>query len=211
MSITKKTKRVIISVLAACSMVIAVWSVMCYQARRELVEQFNSDLALRFDDIIGKVYPLIDSYTAAMNGRADSIEVMAERAKADKERSYLDAFSVSWERYISTPDAKKCLGMMEEYEYLRHSHVYAMLTNSGDKRKEEADALEKLSVAGLMLKEPYFLEYDSLMSVTKTARQYIADYQKVMEPYRSQQTNIRAWRDITPQDYFKMFEKYNNK
>ena len=79
----------------------------------------------------------------------------------------------------------------------------------GDKRKDEADALQKMSIAGEMLKEPYFLGYDSLMSVSKTARQYIVDGLKVMEPYRSVQTDIQGWREITPQKYFKLFEKYN--
>ena len=47
------------------------------------------------------------------------------------------------------------------------------------------------------------------MSVSKTARQYIVDGLKVMEPYRSVQTDIQGWREITPQKYFKMFKKYN--
>ena len=85
-----------------------------------------------------------------------------------------------------------------------------MLMNSGTQRKAEAEALEKLTVAGLMLKEPYFLEYDSVLVVTKAARQHIADGMSVMEPYRSKQTNTKAWRDVKPEKYFKMFEKYNN-
>ena len=206
---TKKNKRVIITVLAVCCIITAVWSIMRYNARRELVEQFNSDLALRFNDIMERTYPLIDHYAAAINDRADSIDVIAGRAKANEDLRYSDAFSVMWEQYLKTPVAKKCFNMMGEYEYLKLSPVYQMLTNSGDKRQEEAVALQKMTIAGEMLKEPYFLDYDSVMSVSKTARQYIADGLKVMEPYRSKQTDIRAWRKITPQQYFKMFEKYN--
>jgi len=205
----KKTKRIFISVLAVCCVAVAIWSVAHYKARHELLEQFNSDLALRFDDIIETAYPLIDNYAAVLRDRSDSIDAMAKRAKAYKGRSYSDAFSVSWERYLTTSAARKGVNVMEEYEYLKLSPVYQMLTNSGDKRQKEVEALKKMSVAGMMLKEPYFLEYDSVMSVSKTARLYIVECLEVMEPYRSKQTNIRAWRDITPQKYFRLFEKYN--
>ena len=211
---TKNKKRTMMAVLALCCVVIAViaiWSMMRYNARRELVEQFNSDLALRFNDIMERTYPLIDHYAAAVNDRADSIDVIAGRAKANEDLRYSDAFSVMWEQYLKTPVAKNCFNMMGEYEYLKLSPVYQMLTNSGDKRQEEAVALQKMTIAGEMLKEPYFLDYDSVMNVSKTARQYIADGLKVMEPYRSKQTDIRAWRKITPEQYFKMFEKYNQK
>ena len=156
-----------------------------------------------------RTYPLIDNYAKAMVDRADSIDAIANRAKANEELRYSDAFSVLWEQYLKSPAAKKGFNMIGEYEYLKLSPVYQMLTNSGDKRQEEADALQKMSVAGEMLKEPYFLGYDSLMSVSKTARQYIVDGLKVMEPYRSEQTDIQGWREITPQKYFKLFEKYN--
>ena len=207
----RKKKFIIITVLAVCCVIIAVWSIMRYNAKHELVEQFNSDLASRFDDIMESTSPLIDNYTTAMVGRADSIDAIARRAKADNDRAYSDGFSILWEQYLRTPVAGECLYIMSEYEYLKLSPVYQMLTNSGDKRQEEADALQKMSVAGVMLKEPYFLDYDSVISVSKTARQYIADCLKVMEPYRSKQTDVRAWREITPQKYFKMFEKYNQK
>ena len=49
-----------------------------------------------------------------------------------------------------------------------------------------------------------------MLVVTKAARQHIADGMSVMEPYRSKQTNTKAWRDVKPEKYFKMFEKYNN-
>ena len=202
------------AVLALCCVVIAViaiWSMMRYNARRELVEQFNSDLAMRFDDIMESTFPLIDNYVTAMIGRADSIDALARRAKADNDHIYSDGFSILWEQYLRTPVAGNCLYIMSEYEYLKLSPVYQMLTNSGDRRQEEADALQKMSRVGVMLKEPYFLDYDSVISVSKTARQYIADCLKVMEPYRSKQTDVRAWREITPQKYFKMFEKYNQK
>ena len=183
MIMTKKNKRVVITVLAVCCVIISVWTIMRYIARRELVEQFNSDLA--------------------------QLDAIANRANANEELRYSDAFSVLWEQYLKSPAAKKGFNMIGEYEYLKLSPVYQMLTNSGDKRQEEADALQKMSIAGEMLKEPYFLGYDSLMSVSKTARQYIVDGLKVMEPYRSEQTDIQGWREITPQKYFKLFEKYN--
>lgn len=208
---TKTKKRVIITILAVCCVLISVWSIMRYNARRELVEQFNSDLAMRFDDIMESTFPLIDNYAMVMIGMADSIDALARRAKADNDHIYSDGFSILWEQYLRTPVAGNCLYIMSEYEYLKLSPVYQMLTNSGDKRQEEADALQKLSNVGVMLKEPYFLDYDSAINVSKTGRQYIEDCLKVMEPYRSKQTDIRAWRKITPQEYFKMFEKYNNK
>jgi hypothetical protein len=207
----RKKKFIIITVLAVCCVIIAVWSIMRYNAKHELVEQFNSDLASRFDDIMESTSPLIDNYATAMVGRADSIDAIARRAKADNDRAYSDGFSILWEQYLRTPVAGECLYIMSEYEYLKLSPVYQMLTNSGDRRQEEADALQKMSRVGVMLKEPYFLDYDSVISVSKTARQYIADCLKVMEPYRSKQTDVRAWREITPQKYFKMFEKYNQK
>ena len=207
----RKKKFIIITVLAVCCVIIAVWSIMRYNAKHELVEQFNSDLASRFDDIMESTSPLIDNYATAMVGRADSIDAIARRAKADNDRAYSDGFSILWEQYLRTPVAGECLYIMSEYEYLKLSPVYQMLTNSGDRRQEEADALQKMSRVGVMLKEPYFLDYDSVISVSKTARQYIADCLKVMDPYRSKQTDVRAWREITPQKYFKMFEKYNQK
>ena len=207
----RKKKFIIITVLAVCCVIIAVWSIMRYNAKHELVEQFNSDLASRFDDIMESTSPLIDNYATAMVGRADSIDAIARRAKADNDRAYSDGFSILWEQYLRTPVAGECLYIMSEYEYLKLSPVYQMLTNSGDRRQEEADALQKMSNVGVMLKEPYFLDYDSAINVSKTARQYIEDCLKVMEPYRSKQTDVRAWREITPQKYFKMFEKYNEK
>ena len=207
----RKKKFIIITVLAVCCVIIAVWSIMRYNAKHELVEQFNSDLASRFDDIMESTSPLIDNYATAMVGRADSIDAIARRAKADNDRAYSDGFSILWEQYLRTPVAGECLYIMSEYEYLKLSPVYQMLTNSGDRRQEEADALQKMSRVGVMLKEPYFLDYDSVISVSKTVRQYIADCLKVMEPYRSKQTDVRGWRQISPQKYFKMFEKYNEK
>lgn len=206
---TKTKKRVIIAILAAGCVIISVWSIVHYRARHALVEQFNSDLALRFNDIMERTYPLIDTYATTMIDRADSIDAIARRAKADSNHVYSDAFSILWEKYLKTPVAGKSIYIMSEYEYLKLSPVYQMLINSGDKRQEEAVTLQKMSNVGMMLKEPYFLDYDSVMSVSKTARQYIEDCLAVMESYRSEQTDIRGWREITPQKYFKMFEKYN--
>lgn len=208
---TKKKKRIIIGVLAVGCLVIAIWSVMRYQARRELLEQFNSDLAVRFDSIMAITYPLIDGYATAMKDRADSIEVMANRAKTDTERSYMDAFSVLWEKYCRTPQGSKCNAIMEEYEFFKNSSTYTMLTNSGDNRKVESEALQNLTLAGYMLKEPYFLEYDSVIHADKTAKELIVSSLQVIEPYHSNQTNIRAWRTETPNKYMHLFEKYNKK
>lgn len=74
---TKKKKHVLIGILAAGCLVVAIWSVVRYQERRALLEQFNSDLALRFDSIMAVTYPLIDGYATAMKDRADSIEARA--------------------------------------------------------------------------------------------------------------------------------------
>ena len=208
---TKKKKHVFIGILAAGCLVVAIWSVVRYQARRELLEQFNSDLALRFDSIMAVTYPLIDGYATAMKDRAESIEAMAKRSMDDKEHSYLDAFSISWEQYCRTPQGSQCNAILEEYEFFKISPVYTMLTNSGEKRKTEGEALQKLTLAGNILKEPYFLKYDSVMSATKTAQQYIAGSLQVMKPFDSRQTDIRAWRTITPQKYMHLFEKYNRK
>ena len=102
---TKKNKRVVITLLAVCCVIISVWTIMRYNARRELVEQFNSDLAQRFNDIMERTYPLIDNYAKAMVDRADSIDAIANRAKANEELRYSDAFSVLWEQYLKSPAA----------------------------------------------------------------------------------------------------------
>ena len=200
-------KQLILAVLVLCCAGAAVWYYMRYQERRALVEAFNSDLALRFNDIMDTTYPLIDSFAITLSDRADSIDAIAQRAKANTERKYSDAFGIAWEQYQKQAARKRAL--LAEYEYFKMSPVFTMLMNSGTQRKAEAEALEKLTVAGLMLKEPYFLEYDSVLVVTKAARQHIADGMSVMEPYRSKQTNTKAWRDVKPEKYFKMFEKYN--
>ena len=71
-----------------------------------------------------------------------------------------------------------------------------MLINSGDNKKKESEAIKKLTWAGMLLKKPLIEEFDSLMNASKEARRYISDYMEVMEPYRSEETNIRAWREL---------------
>lgn len=206
---TKKKIRIITSLLAVGCLGVALWAGIRYQARRELMEQFNSDLAVRFDSILAITYPLIDGYATAMKDNADSIQVMANRAKADDHQEYSDAFVSEWAQYTKTPEAGKGFALMGEYEYLRNSPVYTMLMNSGDKRKKEMEALQKLTMARDLLRDPFFKDYETVMNATKTARQQIDEGLEVMEPYRSKNTNVRAWRNVTPQQYFKMFEKYN--
>lgn len=81
-----------------------------------------------------RTYPLFDNYAKAMVDRADSIDAIANRAKANEELRYSDAFSVLWEQYLKSPAAKKGFNKIGEYEYLKLSPVYQMFTNSGDKR-----------------------------------------------------------------------------
>ena len=71
-----------------------------------------------------------------------------------------------------------------------------MLINSGDNKKKESEAIKKLTWAGMLLKKPLIEEFDTLMNASKEARQYISDYMEIMEPYRSEETNIRAWREL---------------
>ncbi len=206
-----KKRSIVFMVLAICGAVVALWSIMHYKARRELVEQFNSDLALRFDDLIDISYPLINTYVIAMKEMADSIEVMAMKSNSQQKDSYRDAFASAWGKYAKTNSAHKVYGMIEEYEYFRSSFAYVMLINSGDKRKEETDALKKITWAGVLLQQPFELKYDSLMNATKKAKQFLAEGFAVIKPYRGKQTNIRAWRDVKQMKYNDLFEKYNLK
>ena len=83
-----------------------------------------------------------------------------------------------------------------EYEYFKVSPVIEMLINSGDNKKKESEAIKKLTWAGMLLKKPLIEEFDSLMNATREARQLISECMEVIEPYRSEETNIRAWREL---------------
>ena len=107
-------KQLILAVLVLCCAGAAVWNYMRYQERRALVEAFNSDLALRFNDIMNTTYPLIDSFAITLSDRADSIDAIAQRAKANTSRNYSDAFGIAWEQYQKQAARKRAL--LAEYE-----------------------------------------------------------------------------------------------
>ena len=195
MTITKK--HFIIIALLSCVIALSTWAIMEYQTKNDVNDQININLAQRFDETIDKAYPLIESYALALKERADSIEIIAEKAKNDDSANFNGAFGRLWEQHLHTQGCRRILVTLEEYEYFKISPVITMLIQSGDKKKKESEAIQKLTQAGNMLKEPYLVAgYDPLMKVLKEARQYISDYMDVMEPYRNEETNIRAWREL---------------
>ena len=193
---TKKTKQLIIAVLTVCVIGIAVWAVLNYQAKHKKKEQYNMALAERFDQTMTIAYPLLESYVVAMEDRADSIEALAKKSEETDSLSFNEAFGILWEKYVHTQGARKSFALLEEYEFFKISPVLERLLNSGEKRQKEADAIQKITVAGNRLVEPYLLPYDSLMNTTKRAKQYLSDGLEVLKPYRSDNTNFRSWRDI---------------
>ena len=193
---TKKTKRIIIIALALCCIVLSIWAFVNYQTKRKAKEQYNNALAQRFDEAIDAAYPLLENYAIAMKDRADSIENMARKSKEDTSHGYSDAFYKLWEQYARTKQGINSYNMIEEYEYFRISPIIEILVNSGDKKKNESEAIKKLTWAGTLLREPYLLGYDSVMNASKEARQYISDCLEAIDPYHSKQNNIQAWRDL---------------
>ena len=132
-----------------------------------------------------------------MEDRADSIEALAKRSEETDSLSFNAAFGLLWEKYVQTQGARKGLVLLEEYEYFRISPLLKMLMDSGEKRQKEAEAIQKITSAGDALVEPYLhARQDSLMSITKRARQFLSDGLEVLKPYRSENTNYRSWRDI---------------
>ncbi len=194
MTITKKHFTII--VLLACVIVLSTWAIIEYKTKREINDLTNKNLALRFDETIGDAFPLLENYALAMKDRSDSIEILARKAKKDTCHEYRYAFTLLWEVYAHSEKGKRCYELIEEYEYFKISPVIEMLINSGDNKKKESDAIKKLTWAGMLLKKPLIEEFDTLMNASKEARQYISDYMEVMEPYRSEETNIRAWREL---------------
>ena len=194
MTITKKHFTII--ELLACVIALSTWAIIEYKTKREINDLTNKNLALRFDETIGDAFPLLENYALAMKDRSDSIEILARKAKKDTCHEYRYAFTLLWEVYAHSEKGKRCYELIEEYEYFKISPVIEMLINSGDNKKKESDAIKKLTWAGMLLKKPLIEEFDTLMNASKEARQYISDYMEVMEPYRSEETNIRAWREL---------------
>jgi hypothetical protein len=153
-------------------------------------------LAERFDQTMTIAYPLLESYVVAMEDRADSIEALAKKSEETDSLSFNEAFGILWEKYVRTQGARKSIVLLEEFEFFKISPVLERLLNSGEKRQKEADAIQKITVAGNRLIEPYLLPHDSLMNTTKSAKQYLSDGLEVLKPYRSDNTNFRSWRDI---------------
>lgn len=193
---TKKTKRIIIIALALCCIVLSIWAFVNYQTKRKAKEQYNNALAQRFDEAIDAAYPLLKNYAIAMKDRADSIEIMAIKAKEDTINKYRDAFTKLWMQYTRSEKSINNYVLIEEFSYFRMSPIFEMLINSGDKKKNESDAIKKLTMAGMALNDPYRMEYDSLINTSKEVKQNISDYQEAITPYRSDNENIRAWREL---------------
>lgn len=193
---TKKTKRIIIITLALCCIVLSIWAFVNYQTKRKAKEQYNNALAQRFDEAIDAAYPLLKNYAIAMKDRADSIEIMAIKAKEDTINKYRDAFTKLWMQYTRSEKSINNYVLIEEFSYFRMSPIFEMLINSGDKKKNESDAIKKLTMAGMALNDPYRMEYDSLINTSKEVKQNISDYQEAITPYRSDNENIRAWREL---------------
>lgn len=193
---TRKTKRIIIIALALCCIVLSIWAFVNYQTKRKAKEQYNNVLAQRFDEAIDVAYPLLENYAVAMKDRADSIEIMAIKAKEDTINKYRDAFTKLWMQYTRSEKSINNYVLIEEFSYFRMSPIFEMLINSGDKKKNESDAIKKLTMAGMALNDPYRMEYDSLINTSKKVKQNISDYQEAITPYRSDNENIRAWREL---------------
>ena len=193
---TIKKKPVVFIALALCSFAIATWAIHHYKARHDAEEQYQNSLAERFDEVMEIAFPLFDNFALAMNERADSIDVLAQRSKEDTSRVFTDALGVLWEKYIRTEGGRKGFAMIEEYEYFKMSPLFSVLMNSGEKKKKETEAIQKITRAGTILLEPYLLQYDSLMNASKEARRYISESREVLEPYRSENKDIHAWRNL---------------
>ena len=193
---TIKKKPVIITALALCGIVLATWAILHYKAKYEMEEQYKNSLAERFDKTMKYAFPLISNYAIAIKERADSIEMVAQKAKEDKASGFNYSFGKVWEQYLRTQGGRKDLALLEEYEYFKLSPVFALLKDAGDKKKKEAEAIQKITQAGMMLKEPYLLEYDPLMETIKTVRQHVSESLEVIEPYRSDNKDVHAWSNL---------------
>ena len=74
---TKKTKQLIIAVIAVFVVGIATWAFINYKAKREKIDQHDMVLAEQFDQAMAIAYPLLENYATSMIDKTDSIEVMA--------------------------------------------------------------------------------------------------------------------------------------
>lgn len=193
---TIKKKRFTIIAFFSCIIAIAIWGVYHHHAKSDDNEQLNDALAERFDEIIEVAYPLIENYAIVMKDRADSIESMARKAKENTSNEYKEAFITLWQRYAYSDKVTNSYSLVEEYEYFKSSPIIDMLISSGEKKEKEAEAIKKLTWAGGLLRDPYQIDYDSVMNASKQVHQIVSDYMEAMEPYHSNETNIRAWRDL---------------
>ena len=193
---TKKTKQLIIAVIAVFVVGIATWAFIIYKAKREKIDQHDMVLAEQFDQAMAIAYPLLENYATSMIDKTDSIEVMAQKAMEMDKAQYNLVLYTLWDNYTHTEKARTSFAILEEFEYFRNSPVFTMMMNSGEKRKRETDGIQKLTWAGNLLRDPVLLNNDSLMNATKLARQFISDAMEVIKPYHNENTNIHAWRDI---------------
>jgi len=193
---TIKKKHFFLIALISCGFAFSIWAFVNYQTKRKAKERIDNALAQRFDEAMDAAFPLLENYAVAMKDRADSIVNMAQKSKEDTSHSYSDAFYKLWQQYARSEQGLKCYNMIEEYEYFRISPVIEVLVNSGNKKENESEAIKKLTWAGTLLREPYLFGYDSIMNASKEARQFVSDCLEVFEPYRNNNDNIQAWRDL---------------
>ena len=191
-----KKKHIVVVALTLCGMAILAWAIGSYMTKRAKQEQYQQALAQQYDEVLDVAYPLLKNYALTITDKVDSIETIAKKSKEDTRYDYHEAFFVLWQHYSHTESGIKGFVVLEEYQYFRMSPIYKFLMNACEKRKKEAEAIQKMTMAGQLLLAPVELPYDSLMSVTKQARQLISDGREVIEPYHSENTNIHAWRDI---------------
>ena len=193
---TKKTKQLIVAVIAVLVVGIAAWAVINYQTKRKKIEQYNLALAEQFDKTLAIACPLLENYALSLNDKADSVEAMGRKAMETDSTHYKDAFYRFWQQYKLTKQSQTAYILSEEYQYFRISPVFKLLMSTGEKRQKETEAIQKITWAGQMLLDPVSLRYDSLLSTTRQARQFLSDGLEVITPYHNENTNIHAWRNI---------------
>ena len=192
----KKTKQLIVAVIAVLVVGIAAWAVINYQTKRKKIEQYNLALAEQFDKTLAIACPLLENYALSLNDKADSVEAMGRKAMETDSTHYKDAFYRFWQQYKLTKQSQTAYILSEEYQYFRISPVFKLLMSTGEKRQKETEAIQKITWAGQMLLDPVSLRYDSLLSTTRQARQFLSDGLEVITPYHNENTNIHAWRNI---------------
>lgn len=191
-----KKKHIVVVALTLCSIAILAWAIGSYLSNRAKQEQYQQELAQQFDKVYDIAYPLIENYALTLNDKADSIEAIAKKAMEIDSSNFNLVFHKYWLEFTRSEKGRTTFMTTEEYEYFRNSPVFTLLMNGGENRKKEIGAIQKLTWAGRLLLDPVLLRSDSLMNATKQAQQLISDGLEVIEPYHSENTNIRAWRDI---------------